>query len=603
MSKILIASLGYSSLVFTSRCIQKFDSLFSFLKFREEPDKKRVFDLLGKSCQEMIDNREPGKEPTESEKEALIEGLNGLLDNRKFYDKEIFSDEKLSENIRNLSQKMEYLSGNEVKRFNRALIESVFPFDINKSRSYSKANYLYHDKLKRNAFLPSELLIQIIQPDRLYFVGTDKSAWDLADERIGVGKYQRVEVPYGIREEDWWQMLRNLTDISIKEGDEIYLDITLGFRSLPLFSMLALIYFEKIHNAKTMGVFYGMWEYPQSKIFEGEEIKTTPVVDLSPVLKIKDWIEGYSLFRNFGDASMISGLVMKKPEAEDFSEKLSHISNAMGLNYIKDICRLSEELKQLKNSVKQAIDKNYPPASLITDELFDVLGEFSGKEGETYSQIHFRISQWYREHRRYTQCIILLAEIMLTFLVENIDSNRVLDRNFRIKIGDNIINDTNTKEVFPEMKKFIKFAKKLGQLRNQSAHADMRESSGLKPGVAPEKMLKYSKETAKFINDHQLAKFIQDNSENIMDYIETKKIVIDVEELYKEDGTALTSKINDYLKKLDSMYDFNGRTVLLTGRGPIWLYLKIAHYLHGYVRELLYESPVTGKIVIFDHSS
>ena len=46
----------------------------------------------------------------------------------------------------------------------------------------------------------------------------------------------------------------------------------------------------------------------------------------------------------------------------------------------------------------------------------------------------------------------------------------------------------------------------------------------------------------------------------------------------------------------------NGNDVVLTGAGPIWLYLKIAHALHGKARTLVYRSPVTGDVVIFDHS-
>ncbi len=44
-----------------------------------------------------------------------------------------------------------------------------------------------------------------------------------------------------------------------------------------------------------------------------------------------------------------------------------------------------------------------------------------------------------------------------------------------------------------------------------------------------------------------------------------------------------------------------GNEVVLTGQAPVWLYLKIAHALHGRARKLIYSSPVTGEIVIFDH--
>jgi len=41
--------------------------------------------------------------------------------------------------------------------------------------------------------------------------------------------------------------------------------------------------------------------------------------------------------------------------------------------------------------------------------------------------------------------------------------------------------------------------------------------------------------------------------------------------------------------------------VILIGAAPVWLYLKIAHVLHGKVKKLIYHSPVTGDVTIFDH--
>ncbi|MCX7965501.1 MAG: CRISPR-associated protein Csx3 [Syntrophorhabdaceae bacterium] len=56
-----------------------------------------------------------------------------------------------------------------------------------------------------------------------------------------------------------------------------------------------------------------------------------------------------------------------------------------------------------------------------------------------------------------------------------------------------------------------------------------------------------------------------------------------------------------YTEKVCS-FDSEGNDVVLTGQGPIWLYLKIAHALHGKAFRLIYRSPVTGDVMIFDHS-
>lgn len=77
-------------------------------------------------------------------------------------------------------------------------------------------------------------------------------------------------------------------------------------------------------------------------------------------------------------------------------------------------------------------------------------------------------------------------------------------------------------------------------------------------------------------------------------------VVVDVSSLYTADGTAKLARLPDYeaavLEKAGA-----GNVVKLTGPGPVWLYLRLAHALHGRARKLIYDSPVTGEVTIFDH--
>lgn len=81
------------------------------------------------------------------------------------------------------------------------------------------------------------------------------------------------------------------------------------------------------------------------------------------------------------------------------------------------------------------------------------------------------------------------------------------------------------------------------------------------------------------------------------------QITINVESLYKEteDSTAKLVDLDKYCKKA-LQFAGEGNEIILTGQGPIWLYLKIAHVLHGKASKLIYRSPITGDITIFDHS-
>lgn len=76
-------------------------------------------------------------------------------------------------------------------------------------------------------------------------------------------------------------------------------------------------------------------------------------------------------------------------------------------------------------------------------------------------------------------------------------------------------------------------------------------------------------------------------------------VTIDVKELYGE--TAQLTHLPEYVAKAKEMAG-SGQDVVLTGPGPVWLYLAVAHALHGLARRLYYDSPVTGPLLIFDHN-
>jgi CRISPR-associated Csx3 family protein len=75
-------------------------------------------------------------------------------------------------------------------------------------------------------------------------------------------------------------------------------------------------------------------------------------------------------------------------------------------------------------------------------------------------------------------------------------------------------------------------------------------------------------------------------------------ILIDLKNLYSD--TAKLVELPSYVTKALELAG-EGNEIVLTGAGPVWLYLKLAHALHGKAKKLMYRSPVTGDVVIFDH--
>ena len=92
----------------------------------------------------------------------------------------------------------------------------------------------------------------------------------------------------------------------------------------------------------------------------------------------------------------------------------------------------------------------------------------------------------------------------------------------------------------------------------------------------------------------------------VLQYLEgkTEEVTISVEDLYgKADGkSAMLEALPEYISKAVELAG-NGNSVVLTGAGPIWLYLPVAHALHGKATKLEFNSPASGRVVVFDHTN
>lgn len=75
---------------------------------------------------------------------------------------------------------------------------------------------------------------------------------------------------------------------------------------------------------------------------------------------------------------------------------------------------------------------------------------------------------------------------------------------------------------------------------------------------------------------------------------------LDLSTLFTATGTAKLADLPAYEARARELSP-PGADVTLTGNAPVWLYLRVAHALHGHVKKLFYDSPVTGAVEIFNH--
>ncbi|MFN3975201.1 MAG: CRISPR-associated protein Csx3 [Dehalococcoidia bacterium] len=127
----------------------------------------------------------------------------------------------------------------------------------------------------------------------------------------------------------------------------------------------------------------------------------------------------------------------------------------------------------------------------------------------------------------------------------------------------------------------------LTQLRNSVAHCGMST-----PPAKPDSI----KKRAQGILD-LLMQLLQDAPEGALMW---GRVTIDLKSIYGD--VAKLDLLPHYLQGILEQAG-EGNKVVLTGQAPVWLYLAVAHALHGKAASLWYSSPVTGEVLIFDHSA
>lgn len=333
-------------------------------------------------------------------------------------------------------------------------------------REYSTAKYKFNDSstIYQTPFI-SAALAEYLKVDKIIFIGTAKSMWEeiyryfsekakkyINDEywlkiaelssrsgynkklvnkevldiaMLSVDDYLKavnsnatggslsIVIDYGLNEEELWQnfsTLMKLTEV-LDDGDEIYLDITHSFRSIPLFMYLMMEFMQILENKKILlkGLYYGMLEASQ-------ELGYAPIVDLKPLFEISQWIRGTHDFINYGNGYIIAELLKKDKSTsrnvEEMQKKINNVSDLVNINYLVDLQKQIQALNRL-------IDLEYKYDSAITYVL-PLIKDFTYRYNdiECASEFQLELSKWYFENKKYGHGYICLVESVLTKLCE-----------------------------------------------------------------------------------------------------------------------------------------------------------------------------------------
>jgi len=365
------------------------------------------------------------------------------------------------------------------------------------SREYRKAKYHFsNDEEYEFSFIAKALSLHY-QVDKIILIGTVKSMWEevyrqfaedknclaenvyleLSDFCKSATHESLLELPhkkdiedvlgnnskillikYGLNEKEINDNSYQILSLEqyLNNNDELYVDITHSFRSLPLFLMNSLIYLQNVSQLKIAikSITYGMLDISR-------EMGYTPVVELNELLRTNEWISGAYSFMEFGDAYKIANL-LSEMGYKDISSRLTNFSDAINLNYFDAIEKQVQELQAFRK-------KEIPPiAQMVVMPIVDnFIKEFANCE--TCSKFQYKLALWHYERHNYASAFIVLAESIVSYACETSD----LDEKLR-KDREKVKKELRENQKFSNVRKVYS---DINNIRNQVAHNLQGEKS------------------------------------------------------------------------------------------------------------------------------
>ncbi len=296
-------------------------------------------------------------------------------------------------------------------------------------------------------------------------------------------------IPDGNNEQEIWGIFENIYEV-LDEEDEIYFDITHGFRFLPMLVLTLAFYSKFLKRTKFVSVTYGNFEARDKVTNEA------PIVDLISLPALLGWSYAAGQFVDSGNLRHMCELcdAELRPILRD---KEKHNESTLLLNkYIRSLSAFIEELRLCRGcdiieaSSIHRIRENTPQKTFISplNPIFRKINESLQPFSSSYdvsNTIH--AARWCFDKGLYQQAATILQEGIVSFFafrhgipVEDEDLRGCVNQAFYVVVnnlerhtGNNVIDELLTDELLTDTTVANKFAH-LTNLRNDYNHSGMR---------------------------------------------------------------------------------------------------------------------------------
>lgn len=293
-------------------------------------------------------------------------------------------------------------------------------------------------------------------------------------------KIKDVEIPEGYSTNEIWIIFQKVFS-KLERGDEIYLDITHAFRSIPMLGLVLLNYSKVVSKASVKGIYYGAFE----KLGFANEVKkipidnrNAPILNLTSFSLLQDWSNAANDFIEFGNTQNLTKTLRKESNISDNLSKkqkgklrnslrtvakgLNEFSNSIVTNRGNEIIK-NDSITNLKREIHTLKPHllNVPQLSPFSNILSVVEKEIEVFKDDDIDN-GMRAISWCIKNKLIQQGITLLQEFMVTFCLKNIKldynnkTNRSTASGLLGKRREELFSYSNNKEIRQEQEIVVK---------------------------------------------------------------------------------------------------------------------------------------------------
>ncbi len=325
----------------------------------------------------------------------------------------------------------------------------------NNTREYAEVTYDFNGKKFKSSFV-SLILTRELKADKIIIIGTLKSMWEelylriLGEKNINEDFYLELAELHKKFEDindDVYRIISRLeNEIAQKAGfdikilllknganqDEIdfnidttidflqkellvdtkqniYVDITHGFRSMAFIINQVVFYFSQVFDRqiKFKKIYYGMMEVIK-------DLGYAPIVSLSRLIDLNQWAQASYAFKNYGNAYLLSDLLTNKKD-NPAKKILKEFSNTLNLGLIFHV---KNQLKALDKLIVREYHSSL--AGLIVPGVIEEFIGFFGTDMMPLkdSVFQFKLARWHFSRKNFGLSVIVLYESIITWICE-----------------------------------------------------------------------------------------------------------------------------------------------------------------------------------------